>query len=186
MANTRKKQNTRKRKIIKRGGDNSEKECMDTKCQLWLKQAEENTKKFREAMMKKYNKSLKMPCKGNKTDCEKKLKSFKELMDNFDKELKKNKNKGKDLELNICKTYYCNKGCKGTILEDGKPDILPKEVLKKFKDDKDILDNLREIRKKLFGKKTSVLKDGFFEGIKSKTLKNLKKEGAISGCVRNI
>jgi hypothetical protein len=186
MSYSRKMKRQKTRKMRKMGGDKSEKQCMDTKCQLWLKQAEENTNKFREEMIKKYKKSLKAPCKDKKMDCEKKLKSFKEQMENFDKALKKNKNKGNKLELKICKKYYCNKGCKETILEDGEPDILPKSLLKQFKNDKDILDNLRKTRKELFGKKKSVLKDGFFEGIKSKTLKNLKKEGAISGCVRNL
>jgi hypothetical protein len=171
----------------KKGGDKSEKECMNTKCQLWLKQAEENTNKFRETMIKQYNKLLKKPCKKNTPECEKNeqdLKSFVKQMERFDKAIKSKKSK--DLELKMCKKYYCNKGCKKTILEDGEPDILPKSLLKQFKGDKDILDNLRKTRKELFGKKKSVLKESFYEGIKSKTMKKLKKEGAISGCVRNL
>jgi molybdopterin-guanine dinucleotide biosynthesis protein len=30
--------------------------------------------------------------------------------------------------------------------------------------------------------KTTVLKDGFYEKLTSKTVKNLKKKGALSGC----
>jgi hypothetical protein len=187
MTYTRKRQETRKtrtRKMRKKGGDKSEKQCMDTKCQLWLKQAEENTKKFRDKMLKSYKKTLKKNCNEKTPKCQKEIKDLDKKMKNFDKAI--STNKSKDLELKICKKYYCNKGCKETILEDGEPDILPKSLLKQFKNDKDILDNLRKTRKELFGKKKSVLKDGFFEGIKSKTLKNLKKEGAISGCVRNL
>ena len=40
-------------------------------------------------------------------------------------------------------------------------------------------------RKDIFKNKTSVLKDNFYEGLKPKTLKKLKKEGAISGCFIN-
>jgi hypothetical protein len=39
-------------------------------------------------------------------------------------------------------------------------------------------------RKKTFGKKKSVLKNGFYHGLSAKTIKRLKKEGAISGCVQ--
>ena len=43
---------------------------------------------------------------------------------------------------------------------------------------------MEETRKNMFCNKTSALKDGFYEGLKPKTLKKLKKEGAISGCIK--
>jgi hypothetical protein len=41
---------------------------------------------------------------------------------------------------------------------------------------------LKGFRKQMFGKKNSVLKDGFYEKLNSKTVKQLKKKGALSGC----
>lgn len=37
-------------------------------------------------------------------------------------------------------------------------------------------------RKGIFGKKTDVLKDSYYEKLGPKTIKKLKKEGATSGC----
>jgi hypothetical protein len=41
--------------------------------------------------------------------------------------------------------------------------------------------NIRK-RKDMFGTRKSVLKDGFYEGFSDSTVKNMKREGAISGC----
>jgi hypothetical protein len=40
------------------------------------------------------------------------------------------------------------------------------------------------LRKEIFGKKTTVLKDGFYEKLDKETVTNLKKNGATSGCYR--
>ena len=107
------------------------------------------------------------------------------LKKNAIKELKKSIKKNRKANIATCKKAYCNPECKGTIFEKGKS--VPKEVF-----DEDIFkkgpakDILKEFvinqRKEIFGKKTDVLKDGFYEKLSSKTVKKLKKEGATSGC----
>jgi len=44
-------------------------------------------------------------------------------------------------------------------------------------------DSWKKQRKEIFGEKTSVLKDGFYEGLKKEDIVKLQKEGAISSCV---
>lgn len=85
--------------------------------------------------------------------------------------------------LDECKRAYCNIGCKGTMFESGSE--VPKEMYAKFKDKKltDALKPLYEAkRKSIFGKKTNVLTDNFYEKITPSMVKQMKKDGAISGC----
>ena len=88
------------------------------------------------------------------------------------------------LEFDICAKHYCNPGCKTTIFEDGSANELSKSMKKKYK-----LPATRkfwlQMRKELFGKDKTVLKDSFYNKLPSKTVKQLKKEGAISGCAKN-
>jgi hypothetical protein len=82
-----------------------------------------------------------------------------------------------------CLKGYCNPTCKGTLFQDGKK--FPKNIeidSKNEKVRKIVLKFSKDMRKKIFGKKTSILKNGFYEKLSSKTVKQLKKEGAISGC----
>jgi len=112
----------------------------------------------------------------------------KKFIANMDKSMKKNSNKKKDKES--CIKIYCNKGCKGTILEDGKD--FPKSVElqfaknKIFKDKKlakTMLTFAKNNRKDLFKNgKTTVLKDNFYEKTKRTRVSQLKKDKAISGC----
>lgn len=90
--------------------------------------------------------------------------------------------KNKKLEMNICKNLYCNEGCKGTVLEDGDPDTLPKSVKKKFKGMDETLEMLQNKRKEILKNRETVLKDGFYEGLPPSFVKKQQKEGAISGC----
>ena len=90
--------------------------------------------------------------------------------------------KNEKIELNACKTLLCNEGCKETVLEDGDPNTLPKSLIKKFKKNKELLAILQKRRKDIFKNKKTVLKDGFYEGLKPSDVKKLEKEGAISGC----
>ena len=82
-----------------------------------------------------------------------------------------------------CLKGYCNPTCEGTLFQDGKK--FPKNIeidSKNEKVRKIVLKFSKDMRKKIFGKKTSVLKNGFYEKLSSKTVKQMKKKGAISGC----
>ena len=186
---------TKKRKCrsIKKGGKNNKtKKCMDTKCKLWLKQAAKNTEIFKKTFEDAYKKGVlkvEKECKkkGMKQEvCEKmkkELEFIKKVLDNF-----KNKKlvaDSKKFELEICRSRFCNEGCKGTILEDGPADTLPKEILVKFKSNPAAIDMFKKMRKEIFGNKTSVLKDNFFEGMKAADKEKYIKEGSISGCIRS-
>jgi hypothetical protein len=92
----------------------------------------------------------------------------------------------------MCKKGYCNPTCEGTIFESGKafPKSVQNETQKNFPGNTKTAKTARNsiigiqkfMRKKIFGKKTNVLKDGFYEKLSKKTVADLKKSGAISGC----
>ena len=110
------------------------------------------------------------------------IKYFKKLLHNYNDE--KQIKKKQKFVLETCKKQFCNEGCKGTIFEDGLANKLPKSMIEKYKNNQNTKKLLINQRKKNFGNKKSVLKDNFFEGIKTKEVKKHKKEGAISGCFR--
>jgi hypothetical protein len=83
-----------------------------------------------------------------------------------------------------CENEYCNPTCKGTILESGKN--IPKEIKNEYKNMNFMIKNQIQTRKKIFGKKMNVLKNGFYEKLSTKNIKSLKKNGAISGCIQKI
>ena len=99
------------------------------------------------------------------------VKAFKQA-----KTQKYKKKVGKTL-MDSCKRMYCNKNCKNTIYEPGNK--LSKHFAKRILPSK--WWNTR--RKEIFGNKTNVLKDGFYEKISSRDINEMKKLGAISGCV---
>jgi len=96
-----------------------------------------------------------------------------------------------------CINTYCNpNNCKNTIFEAGSkvpnsifvklkaeleanPYITKKDKLKIFKNSKK---TMTEMRKSLFKNKTNVVKNNFYENLSPKDVKQMKKEGAISGC----
>ena len=90
-----------------------------------------------------------------------------------------------------CNEHHCNVGCKNTLFEKGKGNVLPKAYAKY---NRDLLDVFRRNRKEMFGKDTNVLdEDSFYKNInylgtgKNKlSKKKLMKMGAISGCYANI
>jgi hypothetical protein len=96
-----------------------------------------------------------------------------------------------------CNEQHCNVGCKNTLFEKGKGNVLPKAYAKYArglldKHDRDLLDVFRRNRKEMFGKDTNVLdEDSFYKNInylgtgKNKlSKKKLMKMGAISGCLK--
>lgn len=95
----------------------------------------------------------------------------------------------------ICVLAYCNPGCKETIYQDGKefPNMkkmlnlsMNKNLLLKIPEKqkenmyKIMLEQTKKFRNKLFNGKESILKNNFYEGLK--TSNELRKKGAISGC----
>jgi hypothetical protein len=80
----------------------------------------------------------------------------------------------------INKTIYCNVGCKGTILEPGEK--ISSTLAEKYKDNKELLKFFENQRKNIFGEKTDVLKDNFYEKAPKKLVEEIKKDGAISLC----
>ena len=84
-----------------------------------------------------------------------------------------------------CKKQFCNKTCKNTMLEAGKNTYppLPKILTKNKKLKKFMLDLQKQTKKRLFGDKDNVLKDGFYEKLSPVKVNQLKKDGAESACV---
>lgn len=82
-----------------------------------------------------------------------------------------------------CSTAFCNPSCKGTVFQDGTkfPEELKEKILKE-KDGNVILDMLIAMRKSLFKDKKSIIKNGFYKKLKQSDIKQLKKNGALSGC----
>ena len=177
------KKNNKTRRI--RGGDDEQNKCKNTMCQQ--KKFEEFHKKtlvIFETILKEIETKLKK--EGITTEEKKNLEEELKIQ----KKLIKKMNNVKNIEKNIkilkdgCEKKFCNKGCLGTIFEEGDPNKLPAEFAKKFKGNKQLLDLLTEQRKTIFGKKTNVLKDDFYEGLKKNNVNKTKKKGAISGCVK--
>ena len=106
----------------------------------------------------------------------------------FKKTLKKmNLKKSKKKRIEDYRKTMCNPTCKYTVFESGDPNQLPTSFLKELKKvtkTKDAVEFQLSVRKDIFGKKTNVLKNGFYEKLDAETVKNLKKKGAISGCYR--
>lgn len=126
--------------------------------------------------------------KCKKDYCEKVFtKDMQTFSDRFTKLLKmkpiKFTQKQKKDSANKCFKSYCNPTCKGTIFQNGKEFPKLKFTYSKTKKAKELATKiLKDFRKQMFGKKNSVLKDGFYEKLNSKTVKELKKKGALSGC----
>ena len=86
----------------------------------------------------------------------------------------------KNSTMKSCKVYFCNEGCKGTILEEGK------KFPKLNKENKQIemygKNALQDLRKELFKNKTNILIDNVHDKMPKRISKNYKKKGAISIC----
>ena len=187
-----KKNTTKKNRTKKRwGGDKKKVEsCMNTKCQLWLDEAKKKIGKMKKNVSKRIEEMEKKEKKicgdeKKKEECEK-IKNQLLFSKTFLENLNIDSEKNQKLELNVCKSLLCNEGCKDTVMEDGDPNTLPKGITKKFKKMEEVLEVLKKRRKDIFKNKKTVLKDGFYEGLKPSDVKKLQKEGAISGCTTDI
>jgi hypothetical protein len=107
----------------------------------------------------------------------------------------KNKNKRnifiKDVENNHitrdkeftkqCERIYCNPTCKDTMFQSGRhlPTRLDKELRNSSPATAKVV---KQMRREMFGKKTNVLRDGFYERLPDKDVNNVRAKGAQSGC----
>jgi len=89
------------------------------------------------------------------------------------------------------RSTFCNPTCKDTLFEAGNPSQLSEPMIKSLKKQAQYYqfkyrkeDGLRE-RKQIFGTDKEVLKNGFYKGLDAKTIKKLRKRGAISGCYKD-
>jgi hypothetical protein len=73
--------------------------------------------------------------------------------------------------------------CKDTILEPGPPNKIPKSMHKGLLNDKKLIENFNNDRKKIFKDKTNVLVDHFYEKTDDDVKEKLIKDGAISQCL---
>lgn len=106
------------------------------------------------------------------------------------KKMKENMNKEKKKIIKIiareCNRQHCNKSCKNTIFEAGKNKYPTIDLAKNPELKKLMLKLQKSTKKRLFGNKNDILKDNFYEKLSSAKVKQLKKEGAISGCIEDF
>ena len=110
--------------------------------------------------------------------------------------IKSQKTINDDVFTQKCMNSYCNPDCKNTVFEAGSkipnsvfvklksdlesnPSIKKKDIPKLIKSSKKLAN---EMRKTIFKNKTNVIKNNFYENLKPSDIKEMKKQGAISGC----
>ena len=143
--------------------------CNNTYCGVLLDKKINNS-------FSKHEKEVKIFIKKSKTR-KFKNKMEKEMFKTLTKKIsQKEKNKSLEDSRKQCKELFCNIGCKDTLLE-------PNSLSKKFvKDNKIIIDLMKKSRKELFGNKTNVLDNNFYNKLPKKTNNKLRQKGAISMC----
>jgi ElaB/YqjD/DUF883 family membrane-anchored ribosome-binding protein len=144
------------------------KKCIDTKCKLWL----EEISKQKNVFKKTVSQSIKN-LENIKPRDEEKIKRFRAMLEKMDNSKEQTKYRKK--ELKNCARIYCNEGCKNTLFDNSLNTMKYNSKNRNF---------MMDERKLLFGKQKTILKNSFYNKLSAKTIKKLKKEGAISGCVR--
>ena len=168
----------------KSNNNSSRKEkCVSTYCEnVFPKKLEKLKKKISKNIIPKMTKNM--------------IPSHKKIfIKNFNKSFFIKDKKTKEWEKQNCKNSFCNPKCKNTLFQEGTK--IPKEVFKNaklhlthtIKDPKlsakaykDTVKIFKKMRQHIYGEKTNVLKNDFYEKLPLKTVNKLKKEGAISGC----
>ena len=111
-------------------------------------------------------------------------KQLKKSKDNY----KKKREDYKNQLTKRLKSYYCNPGCKGTLMEPGNKlsGATRKKLLETYKDHV-LVKIMEEERKKKFGNNSTLLdKDSFYNKL-NKTRKNqYKKDGVLSFCTYKV
>jgi hypothetical protein len=166
--------NTKRRGTLRKRNDNkSRKRCINTFVKTKMQRDNEFKKKYFDKREKHFRKIM------EKKDISK---EDKDTAKNALKQIEKER-KAKSFiksQQKIDAGLFCNPGCKGTFLEPGNK--LTPEYYKKFKDNKELIKIFENDRKELFGDRTNVLIDDFYEKASTKFVEKLKKEGAISLC----
>ena len=140
--------------------------CMETKCKLWLDEVSKQKNIFKKTI----SQSIKKLEKVNPND--EKIKRFRAMLEKMNS---KQQTKYRKKELKNCARIYCNEGCKNTLFDNSLNTMKYNSKNRNF---------MMDERKLLFGKQKTILKNSFYNKLSAKTIKKLKKEGAISGCVR--
>jgi len=190
------KKQTIQKKIVKKNDAAAIEKCKKNFCEKESGKMLKNTlkyvlKKMEPIMQKKFIESMK---KANPTISNSELeKQYKEVSVIIYTILEQQMKKTIEKE---CMKAFCNPGCKNTIYQNGKefPKIDFTNALNTMKNMKltekeksefnksmnSILKEAKKFREEIFKGKESVLKNGFYE--KLKTANSLRKRGAISGC----
>lgn len=171
---------------------NTIKKCQSSYCKNYTRKGIKMMKDFTDNISKDMKKKMEeLMKKKNKTkEEEDKLDLAKKFYNNFTKKIKKDntkpamKKKEKEL-MELCTKSFCNPECKETIFDESTTE-LPKYITKKYKGNAVFLKMFKDLKKDLFKGKKTILKDGFYEGLKPGEIKKLKSEGAISGCAKMI
>jgi len=183
MKSRKSKQKQQYTKKYKRGGkDTTEnddvRKCMNSMCsEKDYNEIFENSKKMFENILEEGKKKMSNLNPEQQKVAEKNIKDLERIVK--EKNDKNYKKKTVETMRKGCEDLYCNKGCVGTLYQDGGPNMLP-DKLKKLS--KPMVEYYSEERKKMFKNKNSVLKDNFYEGLGDKLIKKMKKKGATSGC----
>ena len=163
------------------------KKCQKTYCKKMVKNSGILSRRIGMDLFASIKQKIKeLENKSNKTKEEwEVLKRQKEYLRNVTKSLARQKNKTEKKkrqkrEMQECTETHCNPGCKGTIFESKKiPEILTKKYRKYPK-------HLAFLQKQndtvIFQNKKTVLENDFYEKYTPKQIKEIQKEGAISGC----
>lgn len=92
-----------------------------------------------------------------------------------------------------CAMAYCNPTCEGTLFQPKKGFLnaaIKEKIMRNHPTSKwtqnMMLKASKTMRAKIFGKKTNVLKNGFYEKLSKKAVAEMKKKGAISGCAAAV
>jgi hypothetical protein len=128
------------------------------------------------------NKTQKRNCKNKfcKLYTKKSMKFYSGLASKSEKKNKKLQKRIKNSTMKSCKVLFCNEGCKGTILEEGKK--FPKLNKENTQIEMYGKKAVQDLRKELFKNKTNILIDNVQDKMPKRISKNYKKKGAISIC----
>lgn len=98
---------------------------------------------------------------------------------------KKKEKKMGHMMFGICKQNYCNPGCKNTLFESGKE--LSKGFRRKTrKFGNHLRQDLENTYREVHAVRENVLQDGFYEELPKKSVANMRKKGAVSGCILDV
>ena len=165
------RKNAKTKTKTKKGGnvDNQRiKNCVNTFVKTKREQNEKKLKDLRKTLEKEAHSKF----KNDKTKLTTTLKRIKDFTNH-------SKESDKILTDSHIRTF-CNPNCEATILEPGNK--LSERYYSDYKSNKKLIKLFEEQRKNIFGKKTNVLVDGFYENAPKKYIEEIKKDGAISLC----